>query len=154
MGRVVRIPFFGLLLVLLNLGQAANAAKSGEAGTKGAPLVQLAPFMAPVLKSNGRITATPVTPVLRLASAHVTEEVCWLTPRILDAFVNVLHREPIPGSKHGGLDLVTMRKTLTDAINSALGRPLVSGLDLVPWARSAETGGTVSGNADTVTCDF
>ena len=139
MGRLVRFPFIGAALALLFLSGPSNAASSGnEERPDGVARVELAPFMAPVEKDGGRVTAAPVTPVLVLADAAQAQQVCWLSPRIMDTFVQILHREPLPMAGKAGRKLRKMKKEMAEALNAALGGHMIAGLDLVLWTRAKD----------------
>lgn len=137
MRRQLRVSFLGISLILFSMAGESHAA-STDADGAGQPLLQLTAFMAPVRKLNGRVITIPVTPILELSDARTAEEVCWMTPRIMDAFIGILHSEPIPSLTREDLDLGKMEQRLTDAVNAALGRRMVIRLNLVPLARSAK----------------
>ena len=139
MGRLVRVPFFGAALALLFLSGHANAVSSEPKEQPAGPArVEMAPFMAPVEKTAGEVTAAPVTPVLVVADAAQAEHVCWLSPRIMDTFVQILHREPLPMSENAGRKLLQMKKEMAEAVNAALGSHMISQLDFVPWTRAKD----------------
>ncbi len=93
--------------------------------------VRLAAFMAPVRNADGRVRAMAVIPVLRLAAGGSAAAVCDLSPRVLDAFIAALYRAPVPGHGEAGLNVDAVRGRLTEAVNVALGRVAVIGIDLV-----------------------
>lgn len=99
--------------------------------------LQLSAFMAPVRRDNGHGGTTAVTPLLDLTDGTNAEEVCWLSPRIMDAFMTSLHRDPIRIRSPQGLDSDDLKKRLTDVVNHALGRDLIGGVELVRGTRPA-----------------
>jgi|GEM_PF-4737892 hypothetical protein len=112
--------------------------------------IRLAAFMVPVRHADGRVRETAVIPVLRLAVGNAAAAVCDLSPRVRDAVVATLYRDPLPGHGEAGLNIDSVRGRLTEAVNVALGRFLVIGIDLVPGPAPA---GTVDSRlAGTVSC--
>jgi len=124
--------------LVVTLGLAVFAAASQvEAAPATAPAadasqLRLAAFMAPVRHADGRVGTTAVTPVLRLAAGGSAAVVCDLSPRVLDAFISTLYGAPLAAYGRTGLNVDGARARLTEAVNAALGRVMVVGVDLVP----------------------
>lgn len=118
--------------------QASSTPAPDAALPEAAPRVQLAALMAPVRWPSGRLGTKSVTPVLDIGQQGTVDSVCALTPRIRDAMITALYETPIPGSGHGTLDLDSLKVRLTQAVNTALGRTLVTGVDLVAGVRPAD----------------
>jgi hypothetical protein len=127
-----RLVLFALAVALSGLaaGVRAEAAPAPQPAIDGSQ-VRLTAFMAPVRSADGRVRAMSVTPVLRLATGGSAAAVCDLSPRVLDAFISALYRAPIPGYGETDLNVDAARGRLTEAVNVALGRVLVIGVDLV-----------------------
>ncbi len=127
-----RLVLCAVILILSGLaaGVRAEAAPTPQSAADGSQ-VRLAAFMAPVRHTDGRVRATAVTPVLRLAAGGSAAAVCDLSPRVLDAFISALYRAPLPGYGEADLNVDAARGRLTEAVNVALGRVLVIGVDLV-----------------------
>ncbi|MBE0529312.1 MAG: hypothetical protein IH626_00705 [Rhodospirillales bacterium] len=143
-----------LRLVLLTVTLALSGLVAGvraEAAPAPPPVidgsqVRLAAFMAPVRHTDGRVRAMAVTPVLRLAAGGSAAAVCDLSPRVLDAFISALYRAPLPGYGKAELNVDAVRGRLTEAVNVALGRVLVIGVDLVAGQpKSADADPRVAG---------
>ena len=111
--------------------EASSQPTRDAATPEAAPRIQLAALMAPVRWPSGRQGTTPVTPVLDIGQQEAVDPVCALTPRIRDAVITALYETPIPGSSHNTLDLESVKVRLTQAVNAALGRVLINGIDLV-----------------------
>ena len=103
--------------------------------------VRLSAFMAPVQRLNGRSGMAPVTPLLDLAEGAKADEVCWLSPRIMDAFMTTLHRHPVVFRNSDSLRTGDLTKRLADAANRALGRELIDGVELVKGIKPSRNGG-------------
>lgn len=137
-----RLILFAAILALSGLAASvrAEAAPTPQPAIDGSQ-VRLAAFMAPVRHTDGRVRAMAVTPVLRLAASGSAAAVCELSPRVLDAFISALYRAPISGYGEADLNVDAARGRLTEAVNVALGRVLVIGVDLVagqPKATAAD----------------
>lgn len=128
----LRLVLFALTLALSGFaaGVQAEAAPAPQPAIDGSQ-VRLTAFMAPVRHADGRVRPTSVTPVLRLAAGGSAAAVCDLSPRVLDAFISALYRAPIPGYGEADLNVDAARGRLAEAVNVALGRVLVIGVDLV-----------------------
>jgi hypothetical protein len=127
-----RFALFAIVLAFSGLaaGARAEAAPAPQPAIDGSQ-VRLTAFMAPVRNTDGRVRAMAVTPVLRLVAGGSAAAVCDLSPRVLDAFVSALYRAPLPGYGEADLNVDAARGRLTEAVNMALGRVLVIGVDLV-----------------------
>jgi hypothetical protein len=104
--------------------------------------VQLAAFMAPVRRANGRGGSAAVTPLLDLADDARIDEVCGLSPRIMDAFMTTLHRHPIKVRKMNSLQAGDLKKRLTDAANRALGRHMIGDVELISGVKPPKNAGS------------
>lgn len=124
------------LVVTLCLAAFAGATRAEAAPTSQPAIdgsqVRLAAFLAPVRQADGRVGTMAVTPVLRLAAAGSAAVICDLSPRVLDAFISTLYGAPLAGYGGTGLNVDGARARLTEAVNAALGRVMVIGVDLVP----------------------
>lgn len=132
------VPIVTLALVAFAFAARAQASSTGtpdEAAPRTPQQLQLASLMVPVRWANGRLGVKAMTPVLDLDGEDLVAPVCWLVPRIRDAVIVTLHKEPIPGGSHGEFDFADVTNRLTQAVNAALGEAKVSGVSLVPGTR-------------------
>lgn len=132
------VPIVTLGLVAFVFAARAQASPT-EAPDQAAPRtpqqLQLASLMVPVRWANGRLGVKAMTPVLDLDGEDLVAPVCWLVPRIRDAVIVTLHKEPVPGGAHGKFDFTDVTKRLTQAVNAALGEAKVNEVSLVPGTR-------------------
>ena len=117
-----------------NPGVAAAQDKTEMPAPAGVAHVQLAPFMAPVLQEGRRQAfREPVTLVLKVPAA-AKPRVCTLSPRVYDAVLRELHREPISADRQKHLLVKNAEGRLAGPVSKALEGTQVEHVYILPGA--------------------
>ncbi len=117
-----------------DLAAASSRDKAEEAVPAGIAHIQLAPFMAPVLQDGRRHSfREPVTLVLKVP-AEAKPRVCTLSPRVYDAVLRELHRQPIPADRRKHLQVKDAEGRLTGPVSKALEGAEVQRVYILPGA--------------------
>jgi len=109
---------------------AAAAGKKGDgAGNIKDPThIQMVPMMLPV--GN---TSAPMTLFLQATKKNRVENICKRMPKVRDALLRVLSRDPIPLKKRKML-VKGAEKKLLDPLNKAVGREYIKRVFITPGA--------------------
>lgn len=140
---VVFVALLAALIPLLALAPSVGAAPTGE--KKATPLdfsvlpshVQLAPINVPI--GNGYPTRTLVTVYLGPHNREKIGLLCRMAPRVNDAVLSALSREPVP-VKDRKLIVTGVGPRLVGPINAALGESLIKEVHVLPGAAGAQGG--------------
>lgn len=140
--RSKRMTFGGVLLTvatLLSSGQLL--ASGGEKPAKDDPLaweppthIQMIPMMVPAGK-----TTVAVTFLLEATKPKRTQGICKRMPRVRDAILRILSREPIP-VKRRRLIVDGVDEQILNPINRAIGRAYVKKIIVLPGPLKMGTG--------------
>ena len=133
-----------IILLGVACSQAAPGPAAGaEASNGDGPVrVQMGAFMVPVRQAaDGSLRYTPITTFLHVPSRQDVAAVCRLTPRMRDAFLQVLFDRPIAMTANGEADFGDVGPRLVTAGNRTLGRDLISEVELVLGATQKKIGG-------------
>ena len=115
---------------------------STAAAQDGGPAnVQLQSFMAPIQKAGGKTGSAALTIILEVPDTKNVNQICWMSPRILDAVMQLLYERPIAATGDGALDLSGLEARLTKATNAALRKNWVSTVVIVEGMKGGGGGG-------------
>lgn len=123
-------PVIGIILfTALPAAAGAAAKKTPEPAWVVPSHIQLMPMMVPVRARSQR--SAPLTVYLEVREKTYVGLICNQVPRLRDAMLQVLSRRPIPVQKRR-MVLGDLPARLLGPMNSALGRPMIRTLYLVP----------------------
>ncbi len=124
--RIVRCR--GWLVGML-LGVSAGAVAAQTTSTPAN--IQLLSFLAPIHSvEDPSLREAPVTVFLDVADQSLVPAICELSPRLRDAFMEVLHSKPIPVTADRKLNTAAVEPMLLTAANKALRQNIVQAVTL------------------------
>jgi len=119
----------GMAVAVTGFDAAAAGKKSDSAGPAKDPThIQMIPMMLPVGK-----TSAPMTLYLQATKKDRVENICKRMPKVRDALLRVLLRDPIPLKKRKALVKATEKKLL-NPLNKAVGRKYIKRVFITPGA--------------------
>ena len=127
-------PSLARVLAALFICFAISFPIGAEAGVKEknrALNIQLRPINAPI--TGMRKFTAPITVYIQAASKDDIRKICHLSPRIVDAVLQILSRHPIPVVRRK-LDLSNVPAQIIAPINRALGAQIVAAVYVAPTA--------------------
>jgi len=140
LGLAVSFSLFVVLGAALPSGAAeavrANAEEfvPGEHTPPGEAHVLLSTFMAPVVRGpTARPHLKPVSLILKVPS-EAAQTVCHMSPRVQDAVIRVLFKEPIRTRAKSGLEVEPTEKRLLMPVRQVLDGAAVEQIFLIPGA--------------------
>lgn len=95
-------------------------------------LVQFRSFMAPIARSGAKKPGLKAVTVIVEVGVSEAENVCFHVPRIRDAVLIELFREPISMDGHAGMDIQPVEARLLDPVNRALGNAAIRRVYVLP----------------------
>jgi len=110
-----------------------DRAAAGEAVAPSQPaLVQFRSFMAPISQPGGKKPCLKAVTVIVEIGESDAENVCFSLPRIRDAVLVELFRQPITLAGQTGMDVQPVEARLLDPVNRALGNAAIRRIYVLP----------------------
>ena len=119
-----------LVIGMEPVGMAQSAKKIP--GQESASRVRLSAFSVPVMTRRGKKTSAFLAAVLDISDPAAIGDICRMSPRIKDALMVSLYKQPIKVVGPSKFDAAGAKKQLIRAANSALGGDVVTGVEFVP----------------------
>lgn len=122
-----------LTAFLAFLPSLPDRAAAGEAVVPSQPtLVQFRSFMAPISQPGAKKPCLKAVTVIVEIGELDAENVCFSLPRIRDAVLVELFRQPITLDGQAGMDVQPVEARLLDPVNRALGNVAIRRVYLLP----------------------